>query len=68
MKYDKHPGVDMMDIANTTTSADETCQHRGLASLNGVVILIANETGKCLDYLVKTKTAIPTNTGKRRRL
>ena len=41
--------------ANITVSCDGTWQKRGHSSLNGVVTVIAADTGKCLDYRVLSK-------------
>ena len=43
------------EIINTAISTDGTWQRRGFSSLNGVVTVINNSTGKCIDYRVKTK-------------
>lgn len=43
------------EVVNTAISADGTWQRRGFSSRNGVVTIIANTTGKCVDYCVKTK-------------
>ena len=43
------------DVTNITISTDGTWQRRGFSSLIGVVSIIANETGKCIDYRVLTK-------------
>ena len=49
-------GVDNNDeVVNIMISADGTWQRRGFSSLNGVVTIIANNIGKCIDYRVKTK-------------
>ena len=37
----------------TTISADGTWQRRVFSSLNGVVTIIANDTGKCIDCFNK---------------
>ena len=42
-------------VANITVSCDGTWQKRGHSSLNGVVTVIAADTGKCLDYRVLSK-------------
>ena len=42
-------------VANITVSCDSTWQKRGHSSLNGVVTVIATDTGKCLDYHVLSK-------------
>ena len=49
------PGVAEDEIGNITISTDGTWQRRGFSSRNGVVTIIANATGKCIDYRVKTK-------------
>ena len=36
-------------------SCNGTWQRRGFSSLNGVVTVIASDTGKCVDYRVKLK-------------
>lgn len=41
--------------ADVTVSCDGTWQRRGYASLNGVVTVIAADTGKCVDYRVRSK-------------
>ena len=43
------------EIINTTISTDGSWQRRGFSSLNGLVTVIANDIGKCIDYRVKTK-------------
>ena len=43
------------EIINTTISTDGSWQRRGFSSLNGLVTVIANNIGKCIDYRVKTK-------------
>ena len=49
-------GVDNnVEVVNIMISADGTWQRRGFSSLNGVVTIIANNIGKCIDYRVKTK-------------
>eukprot|EP00795_Rhopilema_esculentum_P000086 gene86-9701_t len=40
---------------NCSVSIDGTWQRRGHASLNGVVTAIAKESGKCVDFQVKSK-------------
>ena len=42
-------------VANITVSCDGTWPKRGHSSLNGVVTVIAADTGKCLDYRVLSK-------------
>ena len=37
-------------IADITVSGDGSWQQRGLSSLNGLVTLIASDSGKCVDY------------------
>ena len=45
------------EVVNTTIlSTDGTWQKRGFSSRNGVITIIANSTGKCIDYRVKSKT------------
>jgi hypothetical protein len=46
---------DQYSVSNTTVSCDGSWQKRGYASLNGVVTVIASDTGKCLDYRVRSK-------------
>ena len=46
------PGDDIVDII---VSADGTWQKRGFKSLFGAAFIISNETGKVLDYRVKSK-------------
>ena len=43
------------EVADIVVSCDGTWQRRGFSSLNGVVTVIASETGKCFDYRVKSK-------------
>ena len=43
------------EIINTIISTDGSWQRRGFSSLNGLVTVIANDIGKCIDYRVKTK-------------
>ena len=54
-KMDGGPEVAADEIVNTTISTDGTWQKRGFSSRNGVVTIVANHTGKCIDYRVKTK-------------
>ncbi|XP_065678497.1 uncharacterized protein LOC136093423 [Hydra vulgaris] len=42
-------------VSDITVSCDGTWQKRGHNSLNGIVSVIAVDTGKCLDYRVRTK-------------
>lgn len=42
------------DIHNTIISTDGTWQRRGFSSRNGVVSIISNSTGNCIDYRVNT--------------
>lgn len=49
-------------ITNITVSCDGTWQKRGFSSMNGVVTIIASETGKCLDYQVMSKVCNACNT------
>ena len=42
-------------IVDIAVSCDGTWQKRGYSSLNGVVTVIGTDTGKCLDYRVKSK-------------
>ena len=44
------------DIADITALNDESWQKRGHSSLNGVVTVVASDSGKCVDCLVLTKT------------
>ena len=44
------------EVVNTIISTDGTWQKRGFSSRNGVITIIANSTGKCIDYRVKSKT------------
>ena len=37
------------EIINTTISTDGSWQRRGFSSLNGVVTVIANDIGKCIN-------------------
>ena len=37
------------EIINTTISTDGSWQRRGFSSLNGLVTVIANDIGKCID-------------------
>jgi len=47
---------DIGQILNTAVSVDGSCQKRyGHNSLNGLVYIISIETGRVLDYVVKTK-------------
>ena len=50
-------GTDVDDkvITDTTTSSDSAWQKRGHDSLNGVVFVIKNDIGKCIDYRVLSK-------------
>ena len=43
------------EVADIVVSCDGTWQRRGFSSLNGVVRVIASDTGKCVDYRVKSK-------------
>ena len=43
------------EIVNIDASFDGTWQKRGFSSLNGVGIVIAKDTGKCIDYHVLSK-------------
>ena len=43
------------EIIKTTISTDGSWQRRGFSSLNGLVTVIFNGIGKCIDYRVKTK-------------
>ena len=43
------------DVADIVVSCDGTWQKRGLSSLFGAVFIIAHETGKVIDYIVKSK-------------
>ena len=43
------------DVEDIAVSCDGTWQRRGFSSLNGVVTVIASDTGKCVDYRVKSK-------------
>ena len=58
LKYEKWTGgqVTADEVVNTTISNDGTWQKRGFSSRNGVITIIANSTGKCIDYRVKSKT------------
>lgn len=47
--------VDLNNVEDATVSCDGTWQRRGYSSLHGVVTVIAADTGKCLDYRVKSK-------------
>ena len=38
------------DVADIAVSCDGTWQRRGFSSLNGVVTVIASDTGKCVVY------------------
>ena len=55
-KVDGVQQVTANEVVNTTISTDGTWQKRGFSSRNGVVTIISNSTGKCVDYRVKTKT------------
>ncbi|XP_047135810.1 uncharacterized protein LOC124812840 [Hydra vulgaris] len=46
--------TDENGISNVTVLCDGSWQRRGFASLNGVVTVIASDTGKCLDYRVRS--------------
>ena len=54
-KVDDGQGVTADEVVNTIISTDGTWQRRGFSSRNGVVTIIGNSTGKCIDYRVKTK-------------
>ena len=43
------------EVADIVVFSDGTWQRRGLSFLNGVVTVIASDTGKCVDYRVKSK-------------
>ena len=43
------------NILDITVSGDGSWQKRGHSSLNGVVTLVASDTGKCVDYRVLSK-------------
>ena len=42
-------------ICNITVSCDGTSQKKGHNSLNGIVAVISFDTGKCIDYRIRTK-------------
>ena len=52
------------EIVNTDASFDGTWQKRGFSLLNGVVIVIAKDTGKCIDYHVLSKNVLDVQHGK----
>ena len=57
--YELNPPTPNSDdnIRNITISADGTGQKRmDFSSLNGAATVIANDTGKCIDYRVKIKS------------
>ena len=54
-KVDGGQGVTADEVVNTIISTDGTWKRRGFSSRNGVVTIIGNSTGKCIDYRVKTK-------------
>ena len=43
------------EMADIVVFCDGTWQRRGFSSLNGVVTVIASDTGKCVYYRVKSK-------------
>ena len=43
------------NILYISVSGDASWQKRGQSSLNGVVTLVASDTGKCVDYRVLSK-------------
>lgn len=43
------------DIVNVLVSCDGTWQRHGFSSLSGAVFITAHETGKVVDYIVKSK-------------
>ena len=47
--------VDDGDVIDVLVSCDGTWQRRGFSSLFGAVFIIAYETGKVMDYVVKSK-------------
>ena len=53
LKYEKWTGdkLQLMNVVNTTISTDGTWQKRGFSSRNGVIAIIANSTGKCIENL-----------------
>ena len=57
---DEHNAVDVSlddnKVTDITVSCDGTWQRRGYSSLNGVVTVIASDSGKCVDYRVLSKT------------
>ena len=57
---DEHNAVDVSlddnKVTDITVSCDGTWQRRGYSSLNGVVTVIASDSGKCVDYRVLLKT------------
>ena len=55
-KVDGGQQVTADEVVSTTISTDGTWQKRGFSSEIGVVTIVANSTGKCIDYRVKTKT------------
>ena len=48
-KVDGGQGVTTDEVVNTIISTDGTWQRRGFSSRNGVVTIIGNSTGKCID-------------------
>ena len=42
-------------ICDITVSCDGIWQKRGYSSLNGIVTVISGDTGKCIDYRIRTK-------------
>ena len=42
-------------ICDITVSCDGTWQKRGYSSLKGIVTVISGDTGKCIDYRIRTK-------------
>ena len=61
-KQQDDTNVEMIDndfenvIADITLPRDGSWQKRGFSSLNGLVTLIASDSGKCVDYRVLTKS------------
>ena len=51
----RHDDIDWK-VLNITRSPDGTWQKRGFQSLNGAVTIIATDSGKCVDYKVKSKS------------
>ena len=72
-KQQDDTNVEMIDndfenvIADITLPGDGSWQKRGFSSLNGLVTLIASDSGKCVDYRVIMQFLFFIGTEKRHR-